>query len=121
MADELILRRQPLNFPHDDPDARWSVYCEGAAIGAIVLTTHRSDEPPSWNWTVHLHAGRFGNGLRQHAPLDGRSDAREDAMAAFRRSWDILRPAIGEEGWAHHLQHMAALAKRSGTKPPSSG
>lgn len=105
----LTLRRQRLNFPHDNPDARWTVYCEGVSVGVIVLTKYRSEDPPLWAWTVHLHAGRFGNGMRYHAPVEGREEFREAAMAAFRASWDILRAAIGDDGWLHHLEHWARL------------
>lgn len=41
----LTLSRQPLNFPHDDPDLRWSVYCEVWRIGVILQHQGRSDEP----------------------------------------------------------------------------
>ncbi len=100
----LTLRRQPLNFPHDDPDLRWSIYCDDVSIGVIVQHRGRSDEPVSWHWVMHLHAGRFQNGVR---PTDGVAATREDAMIAFRAAWIIVRPAIGDEGWQLHLNHCA--------------
>lgn len=102
MSLELILRRQPLNFPHDDPDAMWSVYCEGHYLGSIVEHRGRSDEPISWRWAMFLHAGRHGDGLK---PTSGQAATREEAMQAFRAAWDLIRPALGDEGWALHVKH----------------
>jgi hypothetical protein len=100
----LVLRRQPLNFPHDDPDANWSVFADGTRIGVIVEQRGRSDKPKDWRWAMHLHAGGFTNGLE---PTGGSAPTREAAMHEFRAVWDVIRPAIGDEGWALHVAHMA--------------
>ncbi|KRE04312.1 hypothetical protein ASE63_25695 [Bosea sp. Root381] len=103
----LPLRRQPLNFPHDDPDLRWSVYCEGYSVGVIVQHQGRSDEPRTWRWVMHIHADDRTNGL---TGLSGEEAGREAAMAAFRAAWDRVRPAIGDQGWRLQIQHMEWLA-----------
>lgn len=37
-------------------------------------------------------------------------------MAEFRDAFDRTMAHLGPDGWAHHVEHMAALAARSGTK-----
>jgi hypothetical protein len=121
----LTLRRQPLNFPHDDPDLRWSVYCEDVCIGVIVQHRGRSDEPISWQGTMHLHAGRFGNGV---ADRWFGGNAREGYGRVPCRMGDGPR-AIGDEGWALHLKHAAWSEaqsdrwrrQREGTEPGGYG
>lgn len=101
----LILRRTDSEFVPDwDRDKFWVVYCEGVYSGTIVEHRGRSDEPPTWRWTMHLHAGGFQNGVK---PTDGSALTRDEAMRAFRAAWDIVRPAIGDEGWALHVEHVA--------------
>lgn len=107
---ELALRRQPRSFPHDDPDLRWRVLYEGCSVGVIVKHWGRSDEPMSWRWTMHLHASRCGNDL---GPTTGQSPTREEAMKAFRAAWDIIRPALGDAGWARHVAHMKEMTAQS--------
>ena len=105
----LTLRRQPQNFPHDDPDARWSVYRDGFSVGVIVEGQGRSDEPKRWDWTIHLNAGWRQNGLPTSS---GQADTREAAMTAFRHAFDLCLAHIGAEGWAEHIEHLAQLAAR---------
>ncbi len=118
MADELILRPQSSRFiPEWERDKFWSVICRGENVGAIVLQTLAGADTV-WSWSIQVHAGRHGNGL---AGQSGQADTREAAMAEFREAFDRTMTQIGDDGWAHHVAHMAALAQRSGTKPPSSG
>lgn len=115
---DLILRRQSSRFiPEWDRDKFWSVVFRGEVVGAIVQET-LSGAHFVWTWSIHLHAGWRGNGLYG---LSGRADVLEPAMAEFREAFDRAMQHIGDEGWAHHVAHMAALAARSGTKPASSG
>lgn len=109
-----ILRRQPLNFPHDDPDARWSVYLHGSPIGVIVHTRYRSDQPMRWDWVIHIHAGRFANGVRGVMKVDGDEPTREEAMASFKAAVTRYLAYVGEDGWQNHLRHMAQLEAREG-------
>lgn len=105
MSLDLVLRRTDSSFvPAWDRDTFWDVFCEGAYVGSIVEHHGRSDDPATWQWTMHLHAGRFTNGVE---PMSGSAPTRDSAMAAFRVAWDIVRPVIGDEGWALHLDHCA--------------
>lgn len=118
VADELILRRQSSRFiPEWERDKFWSVICRGETVGAIVLQT-LAGAKTVWSWSIHVHAGRHGNGL---AGQSGQADTREAAMAAFREAFDRTMTHIGPDGWAQHVEHMARLAERAGTKPTSSG
>lgn len=125
----LVLRRQPLNFPHDDPDARWSVYRDDIGVGVIVESRGRSDEPNRWDWVIHLHAGRHQNGMNHTKATSGSEETREAAMLAFRAAFDHCLIFIGTEGWARHLEHDAwsqAQSKRwarqrAGTEPGGYG
>jgi len=107
----LVLRRTDSRFvPEWNRDKFWNVYCEGVYLGSIVEGMGRSDEPPHWDWVVQLHAGRYFNGLAHLS--SGRAVTRQEAMAAYRRAWDIIRLAIGDEGWRLHLEHMEWLDRR---------
>lgn len=103
MSLDLILRRTTSeHVPEWDRDKFWVVYGEGHYLGTIVEHRGRSDESAVWRWAMQLHAGQFGNGLE---PTDGQAPTREEAMQQFRAAWDIVRPRIGDEGWALHVQH----------------
>jgi len=113
----LSLRRQDSRFiPEWDRDKFWSVICRGENVGAIVLQTLAGAETV-WSWSIQIHAGRHGNGL---AGQSGQADTREPAMAEFREAFDRTMTRLGPDGWAHHVEHLAQLAERAGTKPPSS-
>lgn len=61
--------------------------------------------------------------------ISGQVDILEDAMAAFRRSFDQCLPFIGGAGWALHVEHTeevdARLARwsrqKAGTEPGGYG
>lgn len=111
MTVDLTLRRTYSDHPHpEDNDKFWSVECEAISVGSIVLHQGRADSPPDWHWVVHIHAGRFGNGL---PPQDGSEKTREAAMAAFRPAFERCREHIGAEGWQHHIEHMARVRARA--------
>lgn len=110
MSRDLVLRRTESRFvPEWDRDKFWNVYCEGAYLGSIVEHRGRSDESAVWQWSIHLHAGGFGNGLK---PTGGQEPTRDEAMRAYRAAWDCIRPALTDAGWAAHVEHMARLAAR---------
>nr|WP_066733835.1 hypothetical protein [Bradyrhizobium sp. CCH5-A9] len=118
MAFDLILRRQNSRFvPEWDHDKFWTVLCQDEVVGAIVRVTLAGADT-AWTWSIHLHAGRHGNGL---SGLSGRADLLPAAMAEFRDAFDRAITHIGPDGWAHHVAHMAVLAARNGTKRPPSG
>jgi hypothetical protein len=109
MARELILRRQNSRFvPEWERDKFWTVICNEVVVGSIIRETLAGADA-LWTWSIHLHAGRHGNGL---AGLSGRADVLESAIAEFREAFDRAMQHIGDEGWANHVAHMAALAAR---------
>ncbi|CAN7338419.1 hypothetical protein LJR090_002573 [Bosea sp. LjRoot90] len=113
-SPSLILRRTcPDHHDEKERDKLWGVDCEGVYVGSIVLHQGRSDNEPVWQWVVHLHAGRFQNGLRGN---DGSAATREDAMIAFRQAFQRCLAHIGDAGWQHHLEHMAMLRARAGPR-----
>lgn len=100
----LTLRR---TYP--DNDGIWSVLAEGYKVGAIVYRNHVQDPAVRWTWSFQVH----GQTSAPRAVNSGGSAAsREEAMAAFRTGWDVLRPAMGDAGWAQHVDHMDRLAAR---------
>ncbi|PZU83463.1 MAG: hypothetical protein DI527_23920 [Chelatococcus sp.] len=107
MSFDLVLRRTTSeHVPEWDRHKFWDVYCDGLYLGSLAQQMGRSDEPPSWQWSIQLHAGSFGNGVK---PRSGQAATRDEAMQAFRAAWDAIRPAIGDEGWALHVEHMRRL------------
>lgn len=54
----------------------------------MVLTVGNSENPPRWEWSIHLHAGQLGNGLPM---LAGSETDREAALAIFRISFALHR------------------------------
>lgn len=111
MTLNLTLRRTHNDHPHpEDNDKFWKVECDGVGVGVIVLHQGRTDNPPVWNWVVHLHAGRHQNGMRG---TNGSAETREEAMTAFREAFEHCREHIGDEGWQHHLKHMAMVRARA--------
>lgn len=109
MADDLILRRQAGHpVPERDRDRFWAVIRRGEVVGAIVRESLAAGKT-AWAWSIHLHAGRHGDGL---IGLSGKADDLEAAMAAFRAAFDRAASHIGDGGWDHHVAHMAALAAR---------
>lgn len=108
---ELRLRRScPGHHDAKERDRIWAVDCDGVYVGSIALHQGRSDSLPVWQWVVHLHDGRFGNGL----PIqEGSAETRELAMAAFRKGFERCREYSGAEGWQHHCEHMAMVSARA--------
>jgi hypothetical protein len=80
--------------------------------GTIVEALGPGGEPSRWNWQIHLHAGRHGNGMRS---LNGSEPTRDAAMIAFRQAYERCIEHIGEEGWRLHDDHMAPAASQGGT------
>lgn len=124
----LVLRRSASEFvPEWDRDKFWSILCDGVAIGSIVEHKGPGGEPPHWLWSFSLHASRFGNGLAHWC--SGRAESRDEAMVACRQAWEKVRPAIGPEGWRHHVDHTAWAdeqaarwkRQRAGTEPGGYG
>jgi hypothetical protein len=106
----LSLRRTYNDHPHpEDDDKFWSVDCNGYYVASLVLHRGRSDEPPDWRWTVHMHAGRFSNGVRQAIPTEGRALSRDAALPDIRQAMERYLEFIGPEGWAMHVAHMERL------------
>ncbi|RXT52933.1 hypothetical protein B6S44_19530 [Bosea sp. Tri-44] len=107
----LILRRTcPDHHDEKKRNEFWSVDCVDVRVGTIVLHQGRSDSAPVWQWVIHLHAGRHQNGMRG---TDGSAGSREEAMVAFRHSFEQCLAHIGSEGWHRHLCHMALVSARA--------
>jgi hypothetical protein len=123
----LALRRQDSRYiPNWDRDKFWSVFHQDVHVGVIVAIAGPGGEPPRWNWQIHLHAGKFGNGMRT---LNGSEPTREAAMIAFRQSYERCFQHIGDEGWRLHVEHMEWIEERArrwhgqqaGTEPDEEG
>jgi hypothetical protein len=109
----LTLRRQASpRIPEWDRDRFWSVFYDGVRVGVIVLQNGAGGDPARWHWHVNLHAGRYGNGMNGAFAISGQADILEEAMAAFRRSFDQCLPHIGEAGWTLHVDHTAEVDAR---------
>ena len=101
----LSLRRQVSRFiPEWDRDKFWSVICEETTVGAIVMHSHFHGDETPWSWSITMSTPASAL-ISRH----GREASRDDAMAAFRRAWDIYRPEIGDGWWQRHLEHCARL------------
>jgi hypothetical protein len=104
----LVLRRSsPDHHDERERDKFWSVTHKDLYVGSINEKRGRSDEPPYWFWTLIIHAP----GMRG---TDGTEPTRDAAMLAFRKAFDRRMTEIGDEGWAHHVEHMRLLKARSG-------
>ncbi len=126
----LTLRRSASpHIPEWDRDKFWSVFYDGVKVGVIVLIQGSGGDPARWHWGVHLHAGRYGNGMNWACAISGQADILEEAMAAFRHSFDQCLSHIGEDGWALHVDHTAEVDARlarwsrqkAGTEPGGYG
>lgn len=101
----LALRRQESRFiPDWDRDKFWSVMCDGTIVGSIVMHPHFHGDTTPWSWSITMSTPASAL-ITRH----GREATRDDAMAAFRRAWDIYRPEIGDGWWQRHLAHCAWL------------
>jgi len=122
MRSNLTLRRTYTDRPHpEDNDRFWTVLHKGLSVGCVEQTQGPSDEPPHWSWVIHMHAGKFANGVRQATATDGQAATRDACLPAFRKAFERYRTFIGGEGWASHVEHMRRLerppAGRSDTDP----
>lgn len=109
----LILRRTYNDHPRpEDDDKFWSVLHKGVLVGGVNERQSRSDEPPYWIWVIHMHAGRYDNGVKTATPCDGRAETRDACLPAFRKAFERYLNFIGEEGWAEHVEHMRQVEAR---------
>lgn len=112
MKPELVLRRTYNDHPRaEDNDRFWTVLHQGLSVGVIVQTMGRSEDAPYWGWVIHIHAGRYANGVRQVTAVDGRAETRDACLAPFRKAFEHYMTFIGEEGWAHHVEHMRRIGR----------
>ncbi|AMJ59379.1 hypothetical protein [Bosea sp. PAMC 26642] len=121
----LTLRRQDSRFiPEWDRDKFWAVISEGTVVGSIVMHTHSHGDATPWGWSITMSSP-----ASRLTDKHGHEATRDEAMAAFRRAWDIYRPEIGDDWWRRHLAHCAWLderdrideARKAGTEPGGYG
>lgn len=126
----LVLRRTYNDHPRpEDDDKFWTVIHQGLPVGVINEERGRSDEPPFWSWIIHLHAGRYGNGIRHEVAIEGEEATRDACLPRFRKAFERCLTYIGEEGWACHVEHRRWLdaqkarwrRQRQGTEPGGYG
>jgi len=81
MSDALVLKRGSATgtgqFGPDDYD----VLSDGEVVGRIYRDTAASSEAVRWFWSL-----AYGH-HQDRSPTHGRAPTREDAMAAFAKSW----------------------------------
>lgn len=92
----------------------WTVTCEGVSVGTIVQHQTAAGVLPPWAWTIHIHAGRYANGVRQATAVEGSGVTRDYCLPAMRPALETYLEFIGPEGWAHHLEHMERIAAPRG-------
>lgn len=110
---QLTLRRTYNDHPRpEDNDNFWSIDCDGYNVGSLVLHAGRSDDRPRWNWNLHMHPGRHGNGFSP--ATSGQAGTRDAALPEIRAAMERYLAHIGAEGWAEHVSHMELLKERQG-------
>ena len=104
----LTLRRAKSRFiPVWDADKFWSVICEDTIVGAIVQSQGAGAET-FWGWSIIMLAPASAL-----VNKSGREATRDEAMAAFRRAWDVYGPEIGDGWWRRHLDHCEWLDEQA--------
>lgn len=108
---ELLLRvrRHPYDREGEEP-SHFSVICEGLTVGTIYLRTHLAGDDAPWFWSVQPILAVSHKAVAS----SGREATREAAMLAFRRSFERIKIAIGEQTWADFREHMRRVNARSG-------
>ena len=92
-----------------------------ALVSASSLRTRGGpDNPPDWHWVVHLHAGRFSNGVptpSETGPKDSRRHcwgqlARREAWRRSKYATRTLAPGAERKSPAGANQRGKALCRR---------
>ena len=96
----------------EDNDKFWTVLLWGVSAAVIVNHQGAPALPETWNWTLHIHAGRFANGIRQKMAIEGSEPSREACFAPLRHAIERYLDLIGPDGWAHHVEHLEWLKER---------
>lgn len=111
MRPALSLRHtSPQFIPEWERDRFWTVMCDGWPVGTIVEHPTAAGLLPAWQWTVHLHAGRFGNGIRAFTAIEGDGMTRDACLAPFRESFERCLEYVGLDGWAQHVSHLDMIS-----------
>lgn len=112
---EMTLRRTYTDHAlQADNDRFWTVLYQGVSVGTIVQHQGTPGLPETWRWTVHLQAGRFGNGVRQATATEGSEPSRDATLAPVRAAFQRYLEHVGPDGWARHVEHMEWLSIRRG-------
>lgn len=112
MKPALSLRRTYNDHPRpEDDDKFWTVIHQGLYVGVVVEHQGPSDQPPHWRWVIHMHAGKYANGVRQVTAVDGRAETRDACLPAFRKAFERYLVFIGEEGWATHVERLRRVRR----------
>lgn len=118
MKPALSLRHtSPQFIPEWERDRFWTVVCDGWPVGTIVEHPTAAGVLPAWQWTIHLHAGRFANGVRMVTSLEGDGVTRDACLTPFREAFERCLEYIGADGWEHHCAHATQFHSHLRTPP----
>lgn len=104
---ELALRAK--HHPYDregEPVSHFSVIGDWEVVGTIHFRVHLARDEMPWAWSVTVP---LSSAAQRTMATSGREASREDAMRAFRRSYERVRIAIGEEGWSDFVERCRRL------------
>lgn len=104
----LRARHHPYDRP-GEPVTHFSVIAEDETVGTIYKRTNLAGDDAPWFWAVTIV---LAMAAERTVATSGREASREEAMQAFRRGYEAVRSAIGEDGWTRFTAHCRALRER---------